>query len=231
MQSRGILIVGDESALFSALAAEAGKRVEHFALAPIRAAETATLTSRPQTRQTDASLQAALTLDWNPASPISARALSLGLQNRLGRLDEAILVSVPPALPSAPESMEPSLIETIVQEHIKSWFYLVRELRPIFQAKGAGTLIFCLVEKPGARSAGVEPELLGSVVTASFKALASGLLGRALSQPYQTLGFSFEPGQESAAAAFVFKTVEEANRKNNGRWLRLGASRLSIFNR
>ena len=93
--TRGIFIVGNESALSRAIEAEAAGRVENYAAALIPNR----LSGVP--KSSVPANEKRLDLDWNPSSPISARTLILAAENRLEKIDEAILVCSPPSIRSS----------------------------------------------------------------------------------------------------------------------------------
>jgi hypothetical protein len=124
--------------------------------------------------------------------------------------------------------LSPADIDIMINDHIKGWFFLIRELTALFRARNAGTLALVLSDLNAGNASDDAPDLLGPPAAASFRAFAQSLLSAAGSEPYLTMGFSStEIGEESAFAAFVFKLVDEANRRNNGKWHKYG--RLSFF--
>jgi hypothetical protein len=236
---RGILIVGNESALTGALEIEAAKRAEHYsvALIPNRLSSGESVTpdlqprreNTPPTDSGNASPEnARILLDWNPGSPISARALVLAAENRLGQVDEAILVCDPPSIRRAAADMDMANIEVLVNDHIKGWFFLVKDLATIFRKKEKGTLALVCPETSGTGGKDEIADLLAPAALASFRSLTHGLLAAAPSEPYFTLGFSgAEISDEAGFAAFVFKQLDEGNRRSNGKLYKYG--KLSFF--
>jgi hypothetical protein len=224
--TRGILIAGIESSLSAAIAAEAGKRVEKYAAAfipnrlsgPVREAS-----AGPGPNP------AKIPLSWNPGSPISARTLTLSAENRLDHIDEAILVCIPPSLRKAAEDLAPAEIEIAVNDHIKSWFFLAKELTEAFQARGSGTLALVLSDTGLEGEKGDAADLMGPSVAASFRSLAHGLLAASPGKSYQTMAFSSDTGEDAAFAAFIFKVIDEGGKRNAGRWHKFG--KLGIFGR
>jgi NAD(P)-dependent dehydrogenase (short-subunit alcohol dehydrogenase family) len=222
--TRGILIAGTESSLSTALAAEAGKRVEHFAAAfiPNR------LTDPVRERQ-EAPAEVSIPLNWNPGSPISARSLILAAQNRLERIDEAFLVCTPPSVRKPVENLAPAEIETVVNDYIKGWFFLAKELSAVFKSRRGGTLALVLSDIGPAGGRDDAVDLLGPSVAASFRAFAQGLLSVSYGRPYQTLAFSSETGEDADFAAFIFKLIDEGGKRNAGKWHKYG--KLGFFGR
>ncbi len=213
--TRGILIAGNNSPLLTAIAVEAAKRVDHFTAALI-----------PDGSDRLLSVSSAEILKWNPGSPIAAKTLVLAAENRLGQINEAVLVCAPPPGCKEEGRLAHAEIESFVQDEIKGWFLLVKELIDGFRARKSGTLSFAL-----AAPLPYADDLLSSCAAASFQALAQGLLARTGAELFQTFGFSTPENNvdDAAFAAFIFKIMEEGNKKNNGRWHRFG--KISLFGR
>jgi hypothetical protein len=218
--TRGILIAGNESSLTAAMAAEAAKRVEQYAeaLIPNR------LSNSPGQGGTFYQLGGnPIPLTWNPGSPVSARALVLGAENRMEHIDEAVLVCVPPSIRKSPALLSPADIEILVNDHIKGWFFLVRELAAVFKARQAGTLALVLSDMEPTSGRDDAADLTAPPAAAAFRAFVQGLLNASFNEPYHVLGFcATETGEDAAFASFVFKTIEEANKKDCGKWHRFG---------
>jgi hypothetical protein len=222
--TRGILIAGAESSLSAAIAAEAGKRVERLAAAFIPERNSASERFSLSTGN-----DSIIPLGWNPGSPISARSLVLAAVNRLEHIDEAILVCTPPTVRKEAYELTPGDIDTIINDHIKGWFFLVKELTVYFKARASGTLALALSETggPGARNDAVD--MTGPPVAAAFRSLAQGLLSASFGKPYMTAAFSSETGEDADFATFIFKHLEEGSRRGAGKWHKFGM--LSFFGR
>ena len=222
--TRGILIAGNESSLCNTLAAEAAKRVEHFAIAVIPSR----LSHTPHGKADTPAEKASLSLQWNPSSPISARTLVLAAENRLGQINEAILVCSPPSIRRPAAELSLSEIETLVNDHIKGWFFLARELAVVFRAKQSGTLALVFSEVAPASAKDDVADLLGPCALASFQGFARSLCASAIAEPYLTMGFSnSDASAEAAFASFVFKYLDEGNTRNNGKLYKYG--KLNLF--
>jgi NAD(P)-dependent dehydrogenase (short-subunit alcohol dehydrogenase family) len=169
-------------------------------------------------------------VEWNAGSPLSARTVALAAENRLGRINEAILVCVPPPVRRRMAELEPGDIEVMVNDHIRGWFYLARELAALFRARQAGTLalVYSGIASGGGKDETVD--LLGPAAAAAFRAFTRSLLAASSREPYLTMGFSSsDPGEEKNFAAFVFRLLDGGNRKNNGRLHQFGG--LHLFGR
>jgi len=231
--TRGILIAGNESPLFSALCAEAAKRVEKYAVTFIPWDQPPGNTrNAPADRQPAAGAQTAanrrIILEWNPASPVSAKALVLSAVNAMKHIDDAILVCVPPVCRKNVEDFSAEEINRFIDCNVKGWFFLVRELAAAFKARGKGTLSLALQES-SANSGGDIPDLPGPAASSAFHSFAQGILLSSFNASYDVMGFSSsEPGEENAFAAFVFKIMEEEKR-NSGKWHKYG--KIGLFGR
>jgi len=224
--TRGILIAGNDSPLLTAVGAEAVKRVESYASALIPS-----LVSSPERGSNPPPKQesggSVMPLSWNPASSISARTLVLAAENRLGKINDAILVCLPPAVFKTTEKLTPEEIEFFVNNHIKGWFFLIRELIQYFRRIGAGTLSFVAPEV-SFEGKNVNADLLGPPTVASFRAFAQSILSLSANDPFQLMGFTApEAGPDGEFVEWLFKVIDEGAKKNRGRWLKF--SKLKFF--
>ena len=228
--TRGILIVGNESSLFAAASAEAAKRVQSYAAAIIPNRFTAENQVSSGTRSVqgqDVKGQNVIPLAWNPVSAISARTLVLSAENRLKQINDAILICSPPAMFKSAETLTPKEIEILVDDHIKGWFFLIRELIQYFRQKGSGLLALAAPDiDPGgeanrknAPGRNNQIDLLGPSAAASFRCYSQGIIASLVNEPYQVMGFSgSEAGAEEEFAAWLFKILDEGSPKNSSRW-------------
>ena len=223
--TRGILIAGDESALTNAIETEAAKRVERYtcALLPNRLSVNSVKTGLQNRPSAPPSAEKRISLEWNPGSPISARTVVLAAENRIERINEAILVCDPPSVRCAAADLSLANIEILANDHFKSWLFLVKELAAVFRARGGGVLSLVFPDAAGAGGKDDTADLLGAAALGAFRSLARGLLAAAPSEPYLTLGFSCaDAGDEAGFAAFIFKQLDEGNRRGNGKLFKYG---------
>jgi hypothetical protein len=227
--SKGTLIAGNESTLSAVIAAEAGKRVERFATALIPN-RLPYLLENFQLGNRQSSLhegKGAVSFAWNPGSPVSARTLVLSVENQIGQIDKAILVCTPPAVRKNAEDLSSSNIEIIVNDHIKGWFFLVKELAVVFKARQAGSLALVLSDIVSGDGRD-DTDLIGPSVSASFRSFAQSLMASSQAEPYGVYGFSIPAGaylgtgDDNDVGAFVFKTLEDSKR-NSGKWHKFGS--------
>jgi hypothetical protein len=220
--TRGIFIAGNESALSRAIETETLNRVEQYAAALIPNRLSGAPKNIPHENEKR------LALNWNPSSPLSARTLVLAAENRLERIDEAILICSPPSIRSNTAELPLSDIEVMVNDHIKGWFFLVKELAAVFTGRKSGTL--ALVYHNVTASTGKDDlaDVLGPASLAAFRSLCRGLLAAANNEQYITVGFSnSDTGNEQAFASFVYKKIDEVNNRSKGKLYKFG--RFNIF--
>jgi len=129
-------------------------------------------------------------LDWNPSSPISARTLVLAAENRLEHIDEAILICSPPSVRCKAADLSFSDVEIMLNDHIKGWFFLIKELITVFNNRRRGSLILVYPDIPPVQSRDEASDLLGQPALASFRAMTQGLLASAHNEAYITMAFS-----------------------------------------
>jgi len=218
--SKGILVAGNDSALLSAVETEVAKRVERYALAVIPN-RFAALRDKPSDIAVvfNSSLEKArIPLGWNPGSPASARAMLLAAENDLEHIDEAILVCSPPLVPCAVADLKPLDIEILVSDHVKSWLFLVKELTAGFKMRERGGALFLVYPEAGGAKDAPPADILGSAAVASFRSLTQKLLATVSDEEYTAQGFTGgEAGDETAFADFIFRQLDDAKRKANGK--------------
>jgi len=215
------LLVGNDSALMDAIEAEASKRAERYALAliPNRFSLSREITSDSGVSSKDARV----VVDWKPGSAVSARALVVAAKNRVGRIDEAILVCAPPHVRRAVTALKPVDVEVLMNDHVKSWFFLAQELAAEFKERKQGSLILVFPEASGGKDGA--PDILGSVALGAFRALSIGLLAMASDEEYFAQGFTGdEAGNEAGFAGFIFKQLDDTRRRVNGKLHKFGKS-------
>jgi hypothetical protein len=213
---RGIIIAGNESALINAIEIEAVRRAERYALSILPNRFSAEAAATPSS----SSPPARIPLDWNPGSPISARALVLAAENRLERIDEVILVCDPPFACRSIDGLSLADVEMLANDHVKSWYFLIKELAATFKSRGAGTIALVYPDTPVRDETA---DLLGSTALAVFRSLSRNFIIGAANEPYFAVGFSGgETGDEAGFASFIFKHLDEKNRRNSGKILKYG---------
>jgi hypothetical protein len=215
--TRGIFIAGNESSLCRAIEAETVNRVEQFAAALIPNRLSGSPKNPPPENEKR------LSLDWNPSSPISARTVVLAAENRLEHIDEAILVCSPPSIRCGAAKLPLADVEITINDHIKGWFFLVKELAVVFSSRKRGTLALVYPDFPLYSGKDDSADVLGPAALASFRALTNGLLHAAAGEPYITVGFSFsDSGNEAAFASYIYKTIDDITKRSCGKLHKFG---------
>jgi len=214
--TRCIFVVGNESALSRAIEAETANRVDQFAAASIsNKLSGAQKHSQPEMPQR-------ISLDWNPSSPISARTLIIAAENRLERIDEAILVCSPPSFRKNAAELPLSDIEIMINNNVKGWFFLIKELTSLFTVKKHGTLVLVYPDTAGSGKDD-NADILGPPALASFRALTQCLLNAAVNEPFITMSFSTSyTGNEAAFASFIFKNIDDISKRSKGKHHKFG---------
>jgi NAD(P)-dependent dehydrogenase (short-subunit alcohol dehydrogenase family) len=200
------LIAGAGRSLVAALAAESAKRGNETALALI-----------PDSRPDSGGLPSGVhgPLDWNPPSPISAGALILAAENRVGPLDCAVLACSAPERAAASD-FSPAGIDFIVNNHIKSYMLLAASLVRRFRSRQSGTLALVLLEEQ-------EAGLLAAPVFSAFRAFANCLLAQSGEGGPRTAAFdcgSRTPADLTEIAGYVFRTLDGNRPSGTGRWFK-----------
>ena len=216
--TRGILIVGDQSPLFNAIAAEAALRTESYTTAMISSRFSDSYGKLPSRVEMP---EKAIPLSWNPGSPISARTLVFSAENRMGMIHDAILVFSPPAIFKSVEIMTPEEIEALVNDHIKGWFLLCRELALYFNRVGSGSISLAIHDYTKSRSKTLDLNLFGQTAAASFKTFTHGLFAASHNEPYHVMGFSGPKTSDTEKfAAWLFAKIDKSSKKTSGKWYR-----------
>jgi NAD(P)-dependent dehydrogenase (short-subunit alcohol dehydrogenase family) len=219
--TRGIFLAGNDSALCRAIEVEIFNRIDKFAAALIPNR----LSGASKNTPTDNEKR--LSLDWNPSSPISARTLAIAAENRLEHIDEAILICSPPSIRSNAAELPLSDVEIMVNDNIKGWFFLIKELAAIFSARKHGTLALVYPDISGSGKDDAA-DILGPSALASFRAFTGGLLSDAQNNFYNTIGFSTtDTGNETSFASFIFKNLDDKTKRSNGKLYKHG--KFSLF--
>jgi hypothetical protein len=144
-------------------------------------------------------------------------------ENRLDRIDEAILICSPPSVRCPAAELPLADVEILINDHIKGWFFLIKELTAVFESRGRGTLALVYSDIGSGGGKDDAADLLGPSSLASFRALTRGLLATAPDARYVTMGFSgSEAGDEAGFASFVFKCLDDGNKRNNGKLHKYG---------
>ncbi|AEJ20510.1 hypothetical protein [Gracilinema caldarium] len=219
--TRGILIVGNTAPLTLALSQEAAKRLESHGLALLGNPE-------PDNPMQFPPPPATIPLIWTPGSSISARTLLISAENRFSRIDEVLLVLSPPTLRIRPDQIDTAHISPMIDDYLKGWYYLVRELFRYYRQRKEGTLALVLSEAPLVTEKEESPDMLGPVLGSAFRAFMQSVLATAVTNPFRILGFTVnDSSQHEDFAEFIFKVLDDDTKRDTGKLHRFG--KLNLF--
>lgn len=149
---------------------------------------------------------------WNRASAFSARNLILQCRNINRPLDAALLVCTPRPETDILANIEPAVLDRFVDEEIKGRVFLARELAAEFSRQGSGILSLVAYQN------GTPLGALDSLAMGAFHAFAQELFVSQAEAPWLTQGYSCAAQLDADFAAFIFKGMEEATKRNSGHW-------------
>ena len=151
---------------------------------------------------------------WNLRSPLSARSIVMDAFNTLGSVDEALVVFSADTGKKEFHEMSFADMEKALDESIKSFFFLGKEIFSAFQRQKRGALSFAL------HDGGVEvlppPQ---AAACAAFRAFASSLFAQYQNEAFGLYGYYSSEAQTRAFARFL-STSEGRTEKAARRWLR-----------
>jgi hypothetical protein len=170
-------------------------------------------------------------IEWNPASPVSARSVFLSAANNMGGIDTVIICVSSPLNETL--DLMPATIDTTVDNFIKGPMFLLREAQKYFsethspEIEACGTLALVMQDK------GAELSPLSSVIAASWSAFvhcvtaahsagtARNLSGIAVqNDQYKTVGFNCAVNKFDQIldfSAFDYKTLNDQKKIENGK--------------
>ncbi len=240
--TRGILIAGNDSPVLAAVAREALKRVTTVvvARAPDRRSEGLGVSASGESGQGEAGASGSrlshapssgvddgVSILWNPGSPISARSVLISAENALGSISEAILVCSPTAVRRRLHELVPADVDQTVDDLVKGWILMAREIALSFKRHSGGSLAFVLSEA-GLNATRDDPvDLIGGAVAAAFRGFAQAAVSASVRDDGASYGFSSAEAMDDAGfASFVFKILDEGNKRDLGRWHKYSKSGL-----
>jgi hypothetical protein len=161
------------------------------------------------------------TLPWNPASYVSAGALSIAARSAFGEIDAAVLVADPACWDISLLDGPPGLIAASIEAAVAGPAWLAREIIRRFEARKEGRmLLVSLDEAEGAIEGRAAPGLAFSALTrGAFMGLGEGLFTRARGASWSAWGIDERSGKVDLAAAFALKLLDEPKTAKSGRWL------------
>ena len=200
------LFAGSRGPLIDALTEQADASGETVILADTNISETDTSASY-------------IRVPWAPRSPLSARAVTTACVNACGSLERATVVISPARGEASLTSAGISEIERYLDEEVRSFVYLVRELLSHMERSGQGWLTIVLLE-PAEGTSTVFQSLAGGAA----EAFVSTVLDHYRESGPPVFGFTGTDEQEDVSAFAQFIEAEQRDRgtRIRGRMQRFG---------
>jgi hypothetical protein len=152
---------------------------------------------------------------WNPRSPISARAVVTEAVNRLESIDEAFVVFFADSGKKEFNEMSSADVEKTVDDSIKSYFFLVKEIFETLQRQKKGVLAFA--HHDGGAEVLPPPQAAAS---AGFRAFASSLFAQYRNEPFGLYGYYSSSAETRTFARFLSGLTGNRTEKTARRWVR-----------
>jgi NAD(P)-dependent dehydrogenase (short-subunit alcohol dehydrogenase family) len=208
-----ILLAGTNGGLLSELTEEAlaaGNRVAvTMGLAAVGDGSPETAQPVPQAQQSLSYIA------WNPRSPLSARTVVTEALNALGVIEETLIVFSADSGKKDFHELSFADMEKTVDESVKSFFFLIKEVFTALQRQKKGILSFAH------HDGGVEvlppPQAAAS---AAFRAFVSSLFAQYQNEPFGLYGYYSSSAETRAFAQFLSRLADTRTQKTARRWVR-----------
>jgi NAD(P)-dependent dehydrogenase (short-subunit alcohol dehydrogenase family) len=158
-----------------------------------------------------------ITPHWNMRSLLSARNVLLSGLNTFGRIDEAILIHTRYKNNQTLHEVAPVSIEKAVDTHIKSHFFILKELLSLFLKQQNGILALA-IHSPEEFTASP----LDASAIAGFNALANSLFTIYQNEKIDINAFESETENTSEYAEFILDTHRKKAGTSKGKWYHFG---------
>ena len=220
-----ILLAGSSGALMTELTNEELARGNRVAVTTPQE-ETEGVSTRKKPAAGEKSRQNLHYIAWNLRSPLSARAVVMDAFNTLGSVDEARIVVSADTGRREFNEMSSADLEMAVDEGIKSFFFLTKEIFSAFRRQKRGVLSFAL------HDGGVEVlPPAAAAACASFRAFASSLFAQYQNEAFRLYGYHSSSADTQAFARFLCADTGRTE-KSSRRWIRFpGKSGIFSFGR
>jgi NAD(P)-dependent dehydrogenase (short-subunit alcohol dehydrogenase family) len=203
-----ILLAGASGALLSELAEEALAAGNRVAVTTEPGGDEA-VRPGPEDRQSPRYIA------WNPRSPLSARAVVNGALNAFGLIDEALIVFSARAEKKDFHDLSFADMEKTVDESVKSFFFLVKEVFTALQRQRKGVLSF--VHHDGGVEVLPPPQAAAS---AAFRAFASSLFAQYQNEAFGLYGYYSSSAESRDFARFLCSLAGSRTEKTSRRWIK-----------
>jgi hypothetical protein len=189
---------------------------------------------------------APLVVEWNKASPVSARAAIIETENRLTKIDEAVLFFDTPMFASRYPTFSAANSSRALDDMIAGYLHITRELLERVPKRGRGSFVFLLKETAAdSPSALSQAGILAQTGAAAFRAF-SERIAYAYAQENSVRVFLFLAAAQQGdgeIARWLFSYLDESNRDQSSsgtkqKWVKCGtkipsgfASKTTFFKR
>jgi hypothetical protein len=163
---------------------------------------------------------------WNRRSPLSARTVIMETRNIFKTIDEVIIVFSADTGRKEFHDLSLADIEKTVDEDIKGFSFLTREIFGALQRQKKGILSF--VHYDGAAEV-LAP--LQAAASGAFRSFASALFAQYQNEPFTMYGYYSSAGESGTFAQFLM-SLSSRTEKTARRWVKFsGRSGLFSFGR
>jgi hypothetical protein len=214
-----ILLAGTNSAFLSELTEEAlaaGNRVAVTSEAAIAGGEARPAAPADGSGGNKAPKKTNLYyIAWNPRSPLSARTVVTETLNNIETIDEAIVAFFADTGKKEFHDMSFADMEKAVDDSIKSYFFLVKEIFAALQRQKTGAL--CFAHHDGGVEVLPPPQAAAS---AAFRSFASSLFAQYQNEPFTLYGYYSSSSETRAFARFLSELAGKRTEKTAKRWIK-----------
>lgn len=189
------------------------KLLENLARGYLRTGYNVAVTS-PSTDE-DSESEGLLRLNVNRRSQLSHRTALIDTLSRFEKIDEVIGIFAADVDKGFLHDFPTKDMEELIDESIKSVFFLLKETLTYFQKQQNGVLSLVLYSDDPSELPPLQAAAYGS-----FKSLASSLFSQYQHQPVSINGFVSHSSRPDEFAEFIRQTVEEKSDKSHGKWFK-----------
>lgn len=165
-----------------------------------------------------------LSVNWNRRSPVSAGTVVRMLSNQYKALEHIFLVYIPGLENSPFHELGSASIESTIDEQLKGYTFLIRELLSLIQRKKEISL-HIIIHTGGAEV--LAPQ--DAAAAGYIRSLASSLFTFYQNEKIYINGFESSAQVSEDFAGFILKTCTDPSPKANKKWFRY-QEKSSLFN-
>ncbi|MBN1647272.1 MAG: hypothetical protein JW874_04500 [Spirochaetales bacterium] len=154
-------------------------------------------------------------MNWTSRSPISAGTVVRSLSNHYSNIEHVYIIYSPGVENRAFHELPSSAIETIVDDQVKGYTFLLKELFALTR-KNRNIFLHCIVYTGGSEIlAPQDAAALGYI-----RSLVSSLFTFYQNEDILLNGFESSSPDHDAFAAFIQKQISDSNTRTNRKWFR-----------